>query len=90
MNNLVERVQNANGERSIHRRLNFFRGHPTYFASFGSWVNVPVDRTAPVDQSDNPTRQVLVNTGQTFHRDRQSGFLENLAPNTLLEGFVEF
>ncbi len=46
--------------------------------------------TAAVDQSNNPMGEVLVDAGQTFHCDLQSCFLEDLAPNTVLEGFVEF
>ncbi|AGP62230.1 hypothetical protein OEM_06940 [Mycobacterium intracellulare subsp. yongonense 05-1390] len=43
---------------------------------------------AAVDQSDNPMGQVLVNAGETFYLHRQSGFLEDFAPNTVLKRFA--
>jgi hypothetical protein len=53
-------------------------------------VSVTIGGTAAVDQSNNPMGEVLVDAGQTFHCDLQSCFLEDLAPNTILEGFVQF
>ena len=53
-------------------------------------MSVASGRTAAVDQSDDPMGEVFVNAGETFHRDRQSSFLKDFAPNTVLEGFAQF
>jgi hypothetical protein len=87
---VVECIDDADGEGWAHGGFGLLFGHPADFPGFFGGMPVSTGGTASVDQRDDPVGEILVDASQTLYRDREAGFFEDFAPNSILERFAQF